>query len=167
VCLIPPGAAGGGPAGRSIFLLGGNPCAGERAAAELARLNPGLRVAGTRCPPFGFERDANEMRAIGEELEARRPDVVFVGLGFPKQEDLIQALRPRLPGAWFLGVGVSFSFVSGEIRRAPEWMRRVGLEWVHRMWQEPRRLFGRYVLLDLPSAARLFGGALWKRWGPR
>jgi N-acetylglucosaminyldiphosphoundecaprenol N-acetyl-beta-D-mannosaminyltransferase len=151
-------------AGRTIYLLGGNPCTAEQAAQVLARLYPGLRVAGTHCPPLGFEKDAQQMRSIVDALSAARPDIVFVGLGFPKQEKLIEILRPVLPGAWFLGVGISFSFVSGEIRRAPRWMQRLGLEWMHRLIQEPKRLFGRYLLHDLPFAMRLFGSAIGNRF---
>jgi N-acetylglucosaminyldiphosphoundecaprenol N-acetyl-beta-D-mannosaminyltransferase len=103
------------------------------------------------------------MRAIRDALAAARPDIVFVGLGFPKQERLIDAVADTLPAGWFLGVGVSFSFVSGEIDRAPRWMRRLGLEWAHRMVQEPGRLFKRYVIHDLPFAARLFADAAARR----
>jgi N-acetylglucosaminyldiphosphoundecaprenol N-acetyl-beta-D-mannosaminyltransferase len=143
-------------AGRSVFLLGGNPGAADGAAIELRRLDPSLKIAGTFCPPFGFEKDPQEMRRINDALAAANPDIVFVGLGFPKQERLIEILRPAFPRAWFLGVGVSFSFVSGQIKRAPRWLQKLGLEWVHRMAQEPSRLFRRYVLQDLPFALRLF-----------
>jgi N-acetylglucosaminyldiphosphoundecaprenol N-acetyl-beta-D-mannosaminyltransferase len=151
-------------AGRSVYLLGGNPGAAERAGVVLRRLNPGLNVAGTFCPPFGFERDPAQVQAIVDALLAARPDIVFVGLGFPKQEHLIRTLRAHLPGAWFLGVGISFSFVCGDIRRAPLWMQRAGLEWAHRMFQEPSRLFRRYVLHDMPFAARLIASAVRKRF---
>jgi N-acetylglucosaminyldiphosphoundecaprenol N-acetyl-beta-D-mannosaminyltransferase len=157
-------SAAAASAGRSVFLLGGNPGAAEQAGRELARRYPGLRVVGTHCPPFGFEKDEAQMRAIRDALAAARPDIVFVGLGFPKQERLIETLAPLLPASWFLGVGVSFSFVSGEIRQAPRWVRRVGLEWVHRMVQEPGRLFKRYVVHDLPFAVRLFGNATARRF---
>jgi N-acetylglucosaminyldiphosphoundecaprenol N-acetyl-beta-D-mannosaminyltransferase len=150
-------------AGRSVYLLGGNPCSADNAAEVLRKLSPGLRVAGTLCPPFGFEKDAEQIRRINEELLATRPDIVFVGLGFPKQERLIETLRPLLPATWFLGIGVSFSFVAGEIRRAPRWVQRMGLEWVHRMCQEPGRLFKRYVLHDLPYAGKLFATLAWRR----
>jgi N-acetylglucosaminyldiphosphoundecaprenol N-acetyl-beta-D-mannosaminyltransferase len=141
---------------RSIFLLGGNAGAAEGAARELKRLDPALTIAGTHCPPFGFEKDPDQLQLIIDTLTATSPDIVFVGLGFPKQEKLIQTLRPHFPRAWFLGVGISFSFVSGEIHRAPRWLQRLGLEWIHRMAQEPGRLFRRYILHDLPFAVRLF-----------
>jgi N-acetylglucosaminyldiphosphoundecaprenol N-acetyl-beta-D-mannosaminyltransferase len=150
-------------AGRSVFLLGGNPGAAERAGEELRRRNPTLKLAGTRCPPFGFEKDSASVDEITGALEAARPDVVFVCLGFPKQERLIERIRARLPTAWFLGVGISLSFVCGDIRRAPRWMQRIGLEWVHRLAQEPTRLFRRYVLHDIPFAFRLIVSAAGKR----
>jgi N-acetylglucosaminyldiphosphoundecaprenol N-acetyl-beta-D-mannosaminyltransferase len=149
--------------GRSVYLLGGNPRSADAAADVLRALSPGLRVAGTLCPPFGFENNPDESRRIRDDLEAARPDIVFVGLGFPKQERLIETLRPLLPATWFLGIGVSFSFVAGDIQRAPRWVQRMGLEWVHRMSQEPGRLFKRYVLHDLPYAGRLFAGLAWRR----
>jgi len=101
--------------------------------------------------------------SVADALTAAQPDIIFVGLGFPKQERLIETLRPLLPRSWFLGIGVSFSFVAGEIKRAPLWVQRVGLEWLHRMLQEPGRLFKRYVIHDLPFALRLFLSIAWKR----
>lgn len=150
--------------GRSVFFLGGNPGTAERAAAILAEAAPGLRVAGTCCPPFGFERDAAAMAALRTQLAASRADVVFVALGAPKQEFLIETLRATLPQAWWIGVGISFSFVAGEVRRAPRWLQRLGLEWFHRLCQEPRRLARRYLWHGPPCVVRLFGSALLRRW---
>jgi len=148
---------------RSVFLLGGAQGTADGAARELMRLNAGLKVAGTLCPPFGFENDPEQMREIVDAVTRAQPDIIFVGLGFPKQERLIETLRPLLPQTWFLGIGVSFSFVAGEITRAPLWVQRMGLEWVHRMCQEPGRLFKRYVVHDLPFAMKLFASVTWKR----
>jgi N-acetylglucosaminyldiphosphoundecaprenol N-acetyl-beta-D-mannosaminyltransferase len=152
--------------GRSVFFLGGNPGTAEDAARILASRNPGLRVAGTCCPPFGYESDPSSMRTLRELVVSSRPDIVYVGLGLPKQDRLIESLRGDLPGAWWLGVGVSFSFVSGDVRRAPAWMQRVGLEWVHRLAQEPRRLASRYLVHGLPFAARLFASCAARRLRP-
>jgi N-acetylglucosaminyldiphosphoundecaprenol N-acetyl-beta-D-mannosaminyltransferase len=150
-------------AGRSVFLLGGNPGAADAAAATLTRLHPKLKIAGTHCPPMGFEKNPDHIRQIIDALTQSRPDIVYVGLGFPKQERLIETLRPALPAAWFLGIGVSFSFVAGQIRQAPIWIRRAGLEWIHRMLQEPTRLFRRYVLEDIPFALHLFANTSRRR----
>ncbi len=145
---------------RSVFLLGGNPGTAERAAAQLQERVSGLRIAGTACPPFGFEHDDEALHAIEEHVRSADPDIVFVALGFPKQELLIERLRPLLPAAWFLSCGISFSLVAGEVRRAPRWMQRAGLEWAHRLTQEPRRLFRRYVVLGLPFLAKMLRTAV-------
>lgn len=147
-------------AGASIFLLGGNPGTAEAAVAKLSRLAPEVRLAGTLCPPFGFERDPAWIDRIERELRKTRPDIVYVGLGFPKQERLIVELRDRLPYTWFLSCGISFSFVAGEITRAPAVMQRLGLEWLHRMAQEPKRLYRRYLLLGIPFLVQLMSSAL-------
>ncbi|TDB89600.1 glycosyltransferase [Actinomadura sp. KC216] len=145
--------------GRSIYLLGGGaPGVPERAGEVLAERYPGLRVAGASAPPMGFDRDADQVAAVAADLAAAKPDLVFVGLGFPRQDRLITVLRPALPGAWFVGCGAAIPFAAGEIERAPEWMQRSGLEWLHRLASEPRRLFSRYILHDLPFAARFLTG---------
>jgi N-acetylglucosaminyldiphosphoundecaprenol N-acetyl-beta-D-mannosaminyltransferase len=158
---LPRAAAG---VGASVFLLGGNPGAAEAAAARLTAANPSLRIAGSLCPPFGFERDPQALAEIEAELRRTQPDIVFVGLGFPKQEHLITRLRPVLPRAWFVSCGISFSFVSGEVSRAPGWIQRIGMEWLHRLLQEPRRLFRRYVVLGLPFLARVVSRAVASRY---
>jgi len=142
--------------GRSVYLFGGNAGAAEAASVRFRELHPNLRITGAECPPFGFEYDDGYMRGLAHRLEAASPDIVYVALGCPKQERVTALLRPRLPRTWFLGVGISFSFVSGEVKRAPAWMRRIGLEWFHRMMQEPGRLTRRYLIDGLPFAARLF-----------
>jgi N-acetylglucosaminyldiphosphoundecaprenol N-acetyl-beta-D-mannosaminyltransferase len=160
IVTVPPAAAA---AGRSVFLLGGNPGSAEGAARRLAEESPGLRVAGTYCPPMGFEHDDEELARIERTLRESDPDVVFVGLGFPKQERLIQRLRPVLPRAWFISCGISFSFVIGEVRRAPAPVQRLGLEWIHRLVQEPRRLFRRYLVDGPPFVARVLVSAILSR----
>jgi N-acetylglucosaminyldiphosphoundecaprenol N-acetyl-beta-D-mannosaminyltransferase len=149
--------------GRSIYLLGGDPGTAKAAAAELRRRYAGLKIAGWHYPPPGFERDSAAINRLRCELESVEPDIVFVALGSPKQERLIDALRPTLSRAWWLGVGISFSFVCGEVKRAPVWMRRGGLEWLHRLAQEPKRLAGRYLLHGLPFAGKLLAGSLLSR----
>lgn len=148
--------------GRSVFLLGGDPGTAEGAARVLRERHPTLVIAGTACPEPGFERDSARLRALTEMLERARPDIVYVALGSPKQERLIADLRPILPAAWWLGIGISFSFLTGDVRRAPAWMRRAGLEWVHRLGQEPRRLARRYLVDGLPFAAVLFTRTAWR-----
>ena len=153
--------------GRSIFLLGGNPGVAEQAAEVLLREHPGLEVRGTHCPPFGFERDPEAMARIEEEVRRAGADVVFVALGFPKAERLTERVRGAGPDAWWVGVGISFSFLAGDVARAPGWMQRTGLEWVHRLGQEPRRLAKRYLYHGLPYALRLLGASARRRLGSR
>jgi len=141
--------------GRSVFFVGGEEGAAEDAACVLRKQHPSLRIAGHCCPPLGFEKDALEMRKLREALLPTRPDIVYVALGCPKQEHLIATLRPELPNTWWLGVGISFSFLCGRVHRAPQWMQKAGMEWVHRLVQEPRRLARRYLVDDMPFAVRL------------
>jgi len=146
--------------GRSLYLLGGTEQANLGAAETLGHRHPGLRLCGRSCPRIASPPAQGEIAQVLAELTSVRPDILLVGLGSPKQEYLIRALRPHLPATWMIGVGVSFSFVAGEIKRAPRWMRKAGVEWVHRMAQEPHRLAKRYLVHDLPFAARLFAHAL-------
>lgn len=165
--LISTLSAAAGEARHSVYLLGGVPGTADAAARILAQRCPGLSIAGTHCPPVGFEKDPAAMRRIMDDLAATSPDIVYVGLGSPKQERLIWDIRHCLPRAWWLGVGVSFSFLCGDVQRAPRWMQRLGLEWAHRLWQEPGRLARRYLIDGLPFAARLLGGAAIRRFTRR
>jgi N-acetylglucosaminyldiphosphoundecaprenol N-acetyl-beta-D-mannosaminyltransferase len=155
--------------GRSIFVIGGVPTDGEvtdgatRAADRLARRCPGLRIAGTLCPAFGFEQDETAYDELCAKVAGARPDLVFVALGFPKQEAVVTRLRERLPRAWFIGCGAAVNFVAGDVDRAPRWMQRTGLEWAHRLGTEPRRLAGRYLKRDAPYALRLLAGGAARR----
>jgi N-acetylglucosaminyldiphosphoundecaprenol N-acetyl-beta-D-mannosaminyltransferase len=99
-----------------------------------------------------------------ERLARAQPDIVYVALGCPRQERLIERIRPAAPNAWYLGVGISFSYLCGAVRRAPGWMRKSGLEWVFRLLQEPKRLGRRYLREDIPFALRLGAHAVRARW---
>lgn len=138
-----------------IFLLGGDPGVAERAASALLQEYPQLVIAGTHCPPLGYENDLKKMSDIQAALTASQPGIVLVALGSPKQEKLIEQVRHIHPGACWIGVGISLSFVTGDVARAPIWMQRSGLEWLHRLAQEPRRLFARYILHGIPWGLRL------------
>jgi len=142
--------------GRSLYLLGGEPAANEQAAAVLRARWPGLVIAGASSPMVKSPPSADDIHSLREELLQARPDIVLVGLGSPKQELLIRALRPDFPRAWMIGVGMTFSFVAGTLSRAPAWMQRTGLEWCWRLAQEPKRLSRRYLLEDLPFSVELF-----------
>lgn len=152
--------------GRSVFLLGGDPGVPEQAARTLQARNPGLRIAGTNSPPFGFEHSEIGVSQIVAAVAAAAPDLVFVGLGFPKQEHLIERLREAVPHAWYLGCGAGIAMAAGQFRRAPAHLQRLGLEWIHRLALEPRRLARRYLRHNLPFALGLLAAATRQRLVP-
>jgi N-acetylglucosaminyldiphosphoundecaprenol N-acetyl-beta-D-mannosaminyltransferase len=146
--------------GRSLYLLGGAPGANAGTCKILAERYPTLKLCGGASSVIGSPPSAGDIEAVLAELAGQRPDILLVGLGSPKQEHLIRALRAHLPATWMIGVGISFSFMAGDLKRAPVWMRKVGAEWVYRMLQDPWRLAKRYLVEDLPFALRLFPHAL-------
>jgi N-acetylglucosaminyldiphosphoundecaprenol N-acetyl-beta-D-mannosaminyltransferase len=149
--------------GRSVYVLGGAEGVPARAAAVLRARFPGLRIAGTDSPPLGFDRAEDGVRRTVAAVTAAAPDLVLVGLGFPRQERLIERLRQARPGAWYLGCGGGIPMAAGVTPRASRVVQRVGLEWAHRLALEPRRLAGRYLRDDLPFAVTLLARAAWQR----
>jgi N-acetylglucosaminyldiphosphoundecaprenol N-acetyl-beta-D-mannosaminyltransferase len=145
---------------QSVFLLGGDFGVAERAANIFRDHYPNLEIAGTACPPVGFESDEREFDRIQRQVTEAAPRIVFVALGFPKQDLLIRILRSSLPHASFLGVGISLSYATGDVSRAPSWICGLGLEWAYRLSQEPtRRLARRYLVDGLPFGLRLMMSA--------
>jgi N-acetylglucosaminyldiphosphoundecaprenol N-acetyl-beta-D-mannosaminyltransferase len=149
--------------GRTVFLLGGSPGTADEAAAELCRRFPGLGVAGTHCPPLGFEHSPQEVQEIRTRIADTRPDLVYIGLPLAKQLLVMDSLRGTVPRAWQVGLGATFSFVCGDIRRAPFWVQRTGFEWLFRLGQEPRRLGRRYLVEGLPFFVGLMTSAAGRR----
>lgn len=130
--------------GRRHFFLGGGPGVADDLAAEMTSRFPGLVVAGTECPPF-TPLSAAEIDALVARINAARADLVWIGLGTPKQELWMAEIAPRLDGAVCLGVGAAFDVHTGRVAEAPPWIRRAGFEWAFRITQEPRRLALRYL----------------------
>jgi N-acetylglucosaminyldiphosphoundecaprenol N-acetyl-beta-D-mannosaminyltransferase len=128
-----------------VYLLGAGPGVAERAARRIEARWKGVRIVGTYSPPFGFERDAAENERILARLQEAKPDVLVLGLGAPKQEVWVHTHRDRVAAKVALCVGATIDFLAGEKSRAPAWMQRTGLEWVHRMASEPKRLVPRYA----------------------
>jgi len=149
--------------GLSIFLVGGAPGVADRAAQVLTTCYPGLTIVGTLCPAVGFERDVGQLERLTTDVADANPQIVLVALGFPKQDLVIRRLRRTLPRASFVGVGISLSFVDGTVSRAPSWTHKLGLEWIHRLVQEPRRLGRRYLVHGIPFGAQLLLSAAWQR----
>lgn len=142
-----------------VFLLGAAPGVAERAAGNIEARWPNVAVVGTLSPPLGFERDAVENEQILEAIAAAQPDVLLVGLGAPKQELWVHAHADRLQAKAALCIGATIDFLAGEKHRAPRWMRRVGLEWLHRLSSEPKRLAKRYL-----RDAWIFPQLVWRDW---
>lgn len=149
--------------GRSLFLLGGDPGVAEAACRVLVKRNPGLRIVGWHYPAPGFQHRPEEIELIRRKLSSARPDIVYVALGSPKQERFIASNRALLPAAWWIGVGISFSYLAGALRQPPPWLRRIGGEWILRLIQEPRRMAVRYLVRGMPFAVWLFGRSVWLR----
>jgi len=137
---------GAAASGLSTYFLGGQAGSAEQASAILAKRHPGLQVAGTGCPPWGFEKDPEKLKVVLEDIRQASPSIIFVALGAPKQELFInEHIRPLgVPVA--MGVGGSFEMIAGRVKRAPVWVQRIGLEWAYRWMQEPRRLANRYLV---------------------
>jgi len=142
--------------GRSVYLLGGTERGNAGAHEVFAERYPSLKLCGRSSPMLASPPSEEQIDRLRAELARAEPDIVLVAFGSPKQEHVIHALRRHFPGTWMVGVGISLSFVAGEIKRAPVWMRKSGLEWVHRMLQDPKRLAKRYLIHDLPFVLRLF-----------
>jgi N-acetylglucosaminyldiphosphoundecaprenol N-acetyl-beta-D-mannosaminyltransferase len=150
---------------RSIFLLGGNPGTDREAAEILKQSYKGLTVAGTYSPPFDFESDPKQIEVIVDAIASTQPDIIYVALGFPKQEKLIAKIRHVCPNAWWMGVGISFSYVCGEFKRAPVWIQKSGLETFYRVTLEPKRLAKRYLLVCPPFVILLLVSSWLERFG--
>jgi len=129
-----------------VFLLGGRPGAAEAAKRTLLSRHPNLQIVGTHCPPYGFESQPQELASINSKIKAAAPDILFVGLGAPKQEKWIYENYQELGVPVSLGIGVSFELVADMVQRAPLWMQKWGLEWLFRLIVEPKRLWKRYVM---------------------
>lgn len=131
--------------GARMFLYGGrNQGALVQLALNLRTRHPGLQVVGGYSPPFRDLTD-EEIDAVVAEINTAKPDVVWVGIGVPKQEKWMAALRDRLHAPVLVGVGAAFDFHAGLVPQAPAWMQSAGLEWLYRLLQEPGRLWKRYL----------------------
>ena len=142
-----------------VYLLGAAHGVAEIAAKKIEQTWPAVQVTGVFSPPIGFEKDSQQNRDILDRIAAAKPDLLVVGLGAPKQELWLAAHRQEIRASVALGIGATIDFLAGERSRAPVWMRRCGLEWLHRMLSEPRRLTGRYA-----RDAWIFPQLVWRQW---
>ena len=145
----------GRPAGLRHYLYGARPDVLEKLSKRLRLLFPGVLIAGTYSPPFRPLTDSED-ECIVEEISRTAPDVVWVGLGAPKQEKWMANHVGRIRAAAMIGVGAAFDYHAGAVPWAPRWIRQAGLEWIYRMMHEPRRLWRRN--LDSPLFVALVCG---------
>jgi N-acetylglucosaminyldiphosphoundecaprenol N-acetyl-beta-D-mannosaminyltransferase len=128
-----------------VYLLGAGPGVAERAAQIITQRWTNVLIVGTYSPPFGFETLPHECDRILDGIAAAEPDLLIVGFGAPKQELWVHEHRARISANVAICAGATIDFIAGEKARAPMWMRKNGLEWLHRIVCEPRRLLRRYV----------------------
>jgi N-acetylglucosaminyldiphosphoundecaprenol N-acetyl-beta-D-mannosaminyltransferase len=127
------------------FLCGGKPGVAELLKEALQRRFPGLQVVGTYTPPFRNLSAAEEEDML-TQVRASKPHILWVGLSTPKQERFMAHYIDRLEVPLLVGVGAAFDYHTGRIRDCPHWIKRAGLQWLHRLVQDPRRLWRRYLL---------------------
>ncbi len=131
--------------GHRVWLYGGRDQGSlVQLALSMRREHPGVSIVGGYSPPFR-ELTEEEEEALAKQINASRPDVLWVGIGVPKQEKWMARMRDRIDVPVMCGVGAAFDFHAGRISQAPRWMQERGLEWTYRIVQEPRRLLPRYV----------------------
>ena len=128
----------------------------RRLVSSIERDYQGIQVAGAQSPPFQTITDS-ELAGHAGRIRAASPDIVWVGLGMPKQELWMERVRDHLPGITLVGVGAAFDWVAGTTPMAPEWMRQRGLEWLYRLGMEPRRMWRRYAYNNPAFLALLIG----------
>jgi N-acetylglucosaminyldiphosphoundecaprenol N-acetyl-beta-D-mannosaminyltransferase len=152
-------AAADGSAPLRVFLLGAAPGVAQRAAANIVAQWRNVEICGVLSPPLGFEADDAQNERILQTVAEAAPDLVVLGFGAPKQELWIRAHAGQLHAKAALCLGATIDFLAGQKRRAPRWMQRTGLEWLHRLSSEPRRLFRRYA-----RDAWVFPRLVWRDW---
>ena len=145
----------------SHFFFGGKTGVVDELVQSLKAQFPALKVAGAYSPPFRPLSEA-ERQELHNLVQRTKPDFFWVGIGMPKQERFMAEYVSILPEAKiFIGVGAAFDFFAGRVRQAPRWMMRLGLEWLFRLCQEPRRLWRRYLVYNplfiLRAGAQLLG----------
>ncbi len=135
--------------GYKVFLLGAAPGVAEKAADNLKKKYPGLIVAGTYSPPLGFENDEEEIEKMDDMLRKSGADMLFVGMGVPKQDIFIYENMDKYQIPMSFSIGATIDFEAGEQKRAPRWISRIGFEWLYRLFRNPKKMFKRYVVDDM------------------
>jgi N-acetylglucosaminyldiphosphoundecaprenol N-acetyl-beta-D-mannosaminyltransferase len=156
--------------GWTHYLYGTTETTLDRLEEGIASYAPGARIAGRYAPPYR-PLSRPEEDAVVADITSSGADIVWVGLGMPRQELFMHRIAPRLPGVALIGVGAAFDLISGTIPQAPPWLQRMGLEWLFRLWQEPRRLWRRYIinnpLFAVVAASQIIRYRVQRRIHPR
>ena len=135
--------------GYSIFIIGGADGVAEIAKTNLEKQFIGIQIVGTYAPPFGFEKDDNELEKINLMINQKNPDILIACLGCPKQEKWIYDNYQKYNANVSICAGATVDFLAGNVKRAPKWMSNHGLEWLFRVTQDPKRLIKRYFIDDV------------------
>jgi N-acetylglucosaminyldiphosphoundecaprenol N-acetyl-beta-D-mannosaminyltransferase len=143
----------------NVYLLGAMPGVADRAKANIHEKWPLVNVVGTLSPDFGFDKNPKVSQEICDIVNSSGAELLLIGLGAPKQELWVTQYAPHLKVKVALCIGATIDFLAGEKARAPMWMRKVGLEWLHRMLSEPKRLAKRYFI-----DAIVFPKLIFKEW---
>lgn len=135
--------------GYSVFIIGGKDGIAEQAKQKLEEKHPEIDIVGTYAPPFGFEKDADELIKINKMITDAHPDLLIACFGCPKQEKWIYENYHKYDAKVSVCAGATVDFLAGTVNRAPKWMSECGLEWFYRFLQEPKRMFKRYFIDDV------------------
>ena len=133
----------------SVFVLGAGPGVADQAAKNLLKQYPGFQYVGSYSPPFGFEKDEAERKHIINILNQSKAQIVITGMGSPKTEIFLHEIYKELDANVSLSVGAAIDFFAGSVKRCPEWLNRIGMEWFYRFLQNPKRMWKRYFVDDL------------------
>ena len=134
-----------------VFLLGGTEESVVMAQDNINEKAGSQVIIGGYSPPFGFEKNETETQKMIDMVNESEATVVAVGVGAPKQEKWIMQHKHRMPGVKiFFAIGATIDFQAGFVKRSPKWITAIGMEWLYRMAQEPKRLFKRYIIDDMP-----------------
>lgn len=142
--------------GYRIFIIGGKDGIAEQAKEKLENRLPQIKIVGTYAPPFGFEKNENELNKINQMISESCPDLLIACFGCPKQEKWIYENIEKYDAKVSVCAGATVDFLAGNVKRAPRWMSEHGLEWFYRFLQEPKRMFKRYFIDDVKIVKLIF-----------
>jgi N-acetylglucosaminyldiphosphoundecaprenol N-acetyl-beta-D-mannosaminyltransferase len=148
--------------GYTHFLYGGKPGIVEELRSNLEERYPGIRIQGTYSPPFR-PLNRGEEAELTAMIERTKPDLFWIGLSTPKQEYFMADHVGKLAAKIMIGVGAAFDIHAGNVKDAPQWIKRSGMQWCHRLMQEPRRLWKRYLLNNPRFVCLILRQLLWER----